>query len=92
VLERCEDLGIAFFPWAPIAAGALAEPGGPVDRIAAENDASPGQVALAWLLARSPVIVPIPGTSSVEHLEENLAAASLRLSEDEVAELGSAAA
>jgi pyridoxine 4-dehydrogenase len=92
VLERCEDLGIAFFPWAPIAAGALAEPGGPVDRIAAEHDASPGQVALAWLLARSPVIVPIPGTSSIEHLEENLAAASLRLSEDEVAELESAAA
>jgi pyridoxine 4-dehydrogenase len=91
VLERCEELGIALFPWAPIAAGELAEPGGPVDRIASEHDASPGQVALAWLLARSPVIVPIPGTSSVEHLEENLAAASLRLSEDEVAELASAA-
>jgi pyridoxine 4-dehydrogenase len=92
VLERCEDLGIAFFPWAPIAAGELAEPGGPVDRIASEHHAAPGQVALAWLLARSPVIVPIPGTSSVEHLKENLAAASVRLSEDEVAELGSAAA
>ena len=92
VLERCEELGIAFFPWAPIAAGRLAEPGGPVDRIATEHDASPGQVALAWLLARSRVIVPIPGTSSVEHLEENLAATSLRLSEEEVAELESAAA
>jgi pyridoxine 4-dehydrogenase len=92
VLERCEELGIAFFPWAPIAAGGLAEAGGPVDRIASEHDASPGQVALAWLMARSRVIVPIPGTSSVEHLEENLAAASLRLSEDEVAELESAAA
>jgi pyridoxine 4-dehydrogenase len=91
VLERCEELGIAFFPWAPIAAGDLARPGGPVDRIASQHDASPGQVALAWLLARSPVIVPIPGTSSVEHLEENLAAASLRLTEDEVAELESAA-
>jgi pyridoxine 4-dehydrogenase len=92
VLERCEELGTAFFPWAPIAAGELAKPGGPVDRIAAEHDASPGQVALAWLLARSSAMVAIPGTSSVEHLEENLAAASLRLSEDEVAELESAAA
>jgi aryl-alcohol dehydrogenase-like predicted oxidoreductase len=90
VLERCEELGIAFFPWAPIAAGRLA--GGAVDRIAAARGASAGQVALAWLLARSPVIAPIPGTSSVEHLEENLAAASLRLSDDEVAELESAAA
>ncbi len=90
VLERCEELGIAFFPWAPIAAGDLAEPGGPVDRIASEHDASPGQVALAWLLARSPVILPIPGTSSVEHLEENLAAVALQLSDDEVAELEAA--
>ena len=90
VLEHCEELGIAFFPWAPIAAGDLAEPGGPVDRIASEHDASPGQVALAWLLARSPVILPIPGTSSVEHLEENLAAVALQLSDDEVAELESA--
>jgi pyridoxine 4-dehydrogenase len=91
VLERCEELGIAFFPWAPISAGELAEPGGPVDRIASRHDAAPGQVALAWLLARSPVIVPIPGTSSVEHLEQNLAAASIRLSDDEIAELESAA-
>jgi pyridoxine 4-dehydrogenase len=91
VLERCEELGIAFFPWAPVAAGELAEPGGPVDRIASRHDASPGQVALAWLLARSAVIVPIPGTSSVEHLEENLAAADLRLSDDELAELEAAA-
>ena len=87
VLERCEELGIAFFPWAPIAAGELAEPGGPVDRIASAHDASPGQVALAWLLARSAAIVPIPGTSSVEHLEENLAAADLQLTADELAEL-----
>jgi pyridoxine 4-dehydrogenase len=91
VLERCEELGIAFFPWAPIAAGELAEPGGTVDRIAREHDASPRQVALAWLLARSAVIVPIPGTSSVEHLEENLAAADLRLSDDELAALEAAA-
>ncbi|HEY6771953.1 MAG TPA: aldo/keto reductase [Solirubrobacterales bacterium] len=91
VLERCEELGIAFFPWAPIAAGELAEPGGPVDRIASAHDAKPGQVALAWLLARSAAIVPIPGTSSVEHLEENLAAAELQLSAEELAELEDAA-
>jgi aryl-alcohol dehydrogenase-like predicted oxidoreductase len=91
VLERCEELGIAFFPWAPIAAGELAEPGGPVDRIASARGATPGQVALAWLLARSAVIVPIPGTSSVEHLEENLTAAELELTADELAELEAAA-
>jgi pyridoxine 4-dehydrogenase len=91
VLARCEELGIAFFPWAPIDAGRLAEPGGPVDRIASAHDASPGQIALAWLLARSGVIVPIPGTSSVEHLEENLGAAEVELSADELAELEAAA-
>jgi aryl-alcohol dehydrogenase-like predicted oxidoreductase len=91
VLERCEELGLAFFPWAPLAMGELAEPGGPLDRIASAHDATPGQVALAWLLARSAVIVPIPGTSSVEHLEENLGAAELELSEDELAQLESAA-
>ena len=87
VLERCEELGIAFFPWAPIARGELAEPGGPLARIASRHDASPGQVALAWLLARSAAIAPIPGTSSVEHLEENLGAAELQLTADELAEL-----
>ena len=92
VLERCEDLEIAFLPWAPISAGELAEPGGRVDRIASAHGATPGQVALAWLLARSAATVPIPGTSSVEHLEENLDAASLRLSDQERAELESAAA
>jgi pyridoxine 4-dehydrogenase len=91
VLERCEELGIAFFPWAPIAAGELAEPGGPVDRMAQAHDATSGQIALAWLLARSAVIVPIPGTSSVAHLEENLAAAEIELSADELAELEGAA-
>ena len=75
---------------APIAAGELAEPGGLLDRIASRHDAAPGQAALAWLLADSPVMVPIPGTSSVEHLEQNLDAASLRLPDDEVAELESA--
>ena len=91
VLERCEELGIAFFPWGPIGQGGLANPGGPIDRIASAHDASPAQVVLAWLLAHSPVIAPIPGTSSVKHLEENLAAASLRLSDQEIAELDAAA-
>jgi pyridoxine 4-dehydrogenase len=91
VLERCEELGIAFLPWAPFGAGELAEPGGPVDRIASEHDATPGQVALAWLLARSAALVPIPGTSSVEHLEENLAAADLTLSPDDLSALEGAA-
>jgi pyridoxine 4-dehydrogenase len=91
VLERCEELEIAFFPWAPLAAGELAEPGGPVDRIEHAHDASPGQVALAWVLARSAVMAPIPGTSSVQHLEENLAAADIRLSDDELAALEAAA-
>jgi pyridoxine 4-dehydrogenase len=91
VLERCEELGIAFFPWAPLAAGELAAPGGRVDEIAERHGATAGQVALAWLLRRSPVTLPIAGTSSVEHLEENLAAASLELSDEEVAALDSAA-
>ncbi len=91
VLERCEELGIAFFPWAPLDAGGLAGPGGPVDRIAEAHEATPGQIALAWLLARSAVIVPIPGTGSVEHLEDNLAAAEVELTADELAELESAA-
>ena len=89
VLEECERLGIGFIPWFPLATGRLAEPGGPLDRIAKEREATPGQIALAWLLARSPVMLPIPGTSSIEHLEENLAAADIDLSQDEVVEIGS---
>jgi pyridoxine 4-dehydrogenase len=89
VLERCEELGIAFLPWAPIDAGRISE-GGPLERIASQHDASPRQVAIAWLLARSAVIAPIPGTGSVEHLEENLGAAEIQLSDDELAELGAA--
>lgn len=87
ILEACEQDGIAFIPWFPLAAGPLARPGGPVDEIASNHAATPGQVALAWLLRRSPVMLPIPGTSSVEHLEENVAAASLELTDDEYAEL-----
>ena len=90
VLEYCEAQGIGFIPWFPLAAGKLAEPGGPVAEIAAEHDATPGQVALAWLLARSPVMLPIPGTGSIEHLEENVAAAELKLGSDEVARLDQA--
>ena len=90
VLEACEAAGIGFIPWFPLATGRLAEPGGPLDRIAREHDATPGQIALAWLLARSPVMLPIPGTSSVEHLEENVAAATIGLTQDEVVAVGSA--
>ena len=88
VLEACEEGGIGFIPWFPLATGSLARPGGPLDEIAAAHDATPSQIALAWLLARSPVMLPIPGTSSVEHLEENLAAAHIALGADEVDELG----
>jgi len=91
VLDYCEEQGIGFIPWFPLAAGKLAEPGGPVAEIAQAHDATTGQVALAWLLARSPVMLPIPGTGSVAHLEENVAAAQLRLSDDELATLDDAA-
>jgi len=87
VLDFCEREGIGFIPWFPLATGDLARPGGPLDEIAARHDVTPGQVALAWLLARSPVMLPIPGTSSVEHLEENVAAVELRLSDEELATL-----
>jgi aryl-alcohol dehydrogenase-like predicted oxidoreductase len=87
VLEYCTRERIAFLPWYPIAAGRLSEPGGPVDRVARRSGATPTQVALAWLLARSPAMLPIPGTSSVSHLEENVAAATVELSDQEVAEL-----
>jgi pyridoxine 4-dehydrogenase len=87
VLDYCEPQGIGFIPWFPLAAGKLAEPGGAVAEIAAAHDATPGQVALAWLLAHSPVMLPIPGTSSVDHLEENIAAAELELTANELARL-----
>jgi pyridoxine 4-dehydrogenase len=87
VLDACEERGIGFIPWFPLATGSLARPGGPLDEIAERHDATPSQVALAWLLARSPVMLPIPGTGSVEHLEENLAAGTLALGDDEVEEL-----
>lgn len=91
VLDYCARHDIGFIPWAPVAAGDLARPGGAVDRIAAAHGARPSQVALAWLLARSEVVLPIPGTSKVTHLEENLAAATLRLTDAEIDELNRAA-
>ena len=87
VLEACEREGIAFLPWYPLNAGELARPGGPVEEIAAAHDATPAQVALAWLLQRSPVTIPIPGTSSLTHLEENLAARELTLTGEELSRL-----
>lgn len=90
VLERCEELGICFFPWFPLAAGDLAEPGGVAAEIAEAHGASTGQIALAWLLHRSPVVVAIPGTSSVAHLEENVAATGIELSDEELQRLNDA--
>jgi aryl-alcohol dehydrogenase-like predicted oxidoreductase len=91
VLDVCERDSLGFFPWFPLAAGDLAKPGGVVDEIARTHDATPGQVALAWLLARSPVMLPIPGTGSVAHLEENVAAAGLQLDFHELDLLDAAA-
>ncbi len=83
VLEHCAKSGIGFIPWFPLAAGALAKPGSILNSIAKRKGATPSQVALAWVLKRSPVMLPIPGTSSVKHLEENVAAAAISLSDDE---------
>src|ERR1700730_538603 len=85
VVDYCERNGIAFIPWFPLGAGKVA--GEVLDRIAQTHHASPTQIALAWLLRRSPIMLPIPGTSSIEHLEQNVAAASLRLAEVEYAKL-----
>ena len=91
VLEYCEQENIAFIPWFPVASGKLAQPGGKLDELAKKHDATVSQLSLAWLLHRSPVMLPIPGTSSVAHLEENLKAADLTLSDSEWQELESAA-
>ena len=92
VVDYCTRESIGFIPWFPIAAGELARPGGPVDELAKKYDATPAQVALAWLLGRAQIILPIPGTSTVSHLEENVGAAAFyqRMSHDEVAELTAA--
>ena len=83
VLAYCETEGIGFMPWFPVAAGELAKPGGILDEIAAEHHATHAQLALAWLLRRSPVMLPIPGTGSIAHLEENCAAAQVELTDTE---------
>jgi aryl-alcohol dehydrogenase-like predicted oxidoreductase len=83
VLDYCGKKKIAFIPWYPLAAGKLAQPGGVLDLIAKKLDATPSQVALAWVLRRSPVTLPIPGTSKAKHLEENMAAARIELSDDD---------
>jgi pyridoxine 4-dehydrogenase len=91
VLEYCEKQKIGFIPWYPLAAGQLSRGSGPIGRLAERLHATPSQIALAWLLARSPVMLPIPGTSSVEHLEENVGAADLKIDESKMQELGQAA-
>jgi pyridoxine 4-dehydrogenase len=88
MIDVCARVGIAFIPWAPLTAGALARPGGPLDSVAqkhhsAGGPATPSQIALAWLLRRSPTMLPIPGTSSVRHLEENVQGAAIRLTDGE---------
>ena len=90
VLRYSEENGIGFIPWAPISAGELAQPGGPLDEAAKRLGATTSQVALAWLLRRSPVMMPIPGTGSVKHLEENMAAAGVTLDDETYAELEAA--
>jgi pyridoxine 4-dehydrogenase len=86
VLERCEQLGIAFLPWFPLGAGAVLK-STRMKNLSRKTGKSPAQLALAWLLARSPAMLPIPGTGSLEHLEENMAAAGLRLSPEDFSQL-----
>ena len=87
VLEYCEKQKMGFIPWFPLAAGKLSGKESPISRVAAQLKATPSEVALAWLLARSKVMLPIPGTSNVKHLEENVAAAALRMDKSEMQEL-----
>jgi pyridoxine 4-dehydrogenase len=91
VLEHCEAHDIGFIPWFPLAMGELAQPGGVLAAVVEQTGAAPGQLALAWLLARSPVTLPIPGTSTVAHLDENLQAAALELTDEQVQALADAA-
>ncbi|MDV6980031.1 aldo/keto reductase [Mycobacterium intracellulare] len=91
LLDYCETEGIGFIPWTPLATGDLAGPGTPLAAMAPERHHSPSQLVLAWLLKRSPAMLPIPGTSSIKHLEDNIAAANIQLSADEFDTLNSAA-
>ena len=90
VLKTCEAEGLTFIPWFPLKTGELAKGGGTVAEIAGAHGATPAQVALAWLLAHSPVMLPIPGTASVAHLEENVAGAHVQLSDEEIKALDNA--
>jgi len=90
LLDHCAGSGIGFIPWFPLATGKLSNPGGPLDTLSTEIGATPSQLALAWLLRRSPVMLPIPGTGSVAHLEENVAAAQINLTDDQFAALSAA--
>lgn len=83
MIDRCASQGIGFIPWSPLAFGELAQSGGTLDRIAQQHHAQPGQIALAWLLKRSSMMLPIPGTASVKHLEENVVGATITLSQEE---------
>ncbi|MAM10728.1 MAG: oxidoreductase [Rhizobiaceae bacterium] len=87
VMDYCAENNIGFIPWFPLAAGDLANKGSLLDEIATKHDAAPSQIALAWVLKRSPVMLPIPGTSKVKHLEENVAAANITLSDEEFSAL-----
>lgn len=91
VVDYCEKHNLAFIPWFPVAAGKLAAPGGPLDTAAKKHDATVSQLSLAWLLHRSPVMLPIPGTTSIDHLEENVAAGGVKLSDAEWLEIEKAA-
>jgi len=91
VLEYCEKQKLGFIPWFPLAAGKLSGTDSPINRVATQLKATPSQIALAWLLSRSPVMLPIPGTSQVAHLEENVAAAGLKIDASQLKEIGRAA-
>lgn len=90
MVDLCASLGIGFIPWSPLSAGALARPGGVLDQVAQSHHALPTQIALAWLLQRSPTILPIPGTSSVQHLEENTIGATIKLTQEEFTAISNA--
>jgi Predicted oxidoreductases (related to aryl-alcohol dehydrogenases) len=85
LIDSCAAQGIGFIPWGPLAAGELAQPGGVLDQVAKKYNAKPGQITIAWLLHRSPTMLPIPGTSSVKHLEENVKGATIKLSDADFA-------
>jgi aryl-alcohol dehydrogenase-like predicted oxidoreductase len=91
VVAYCEEHGIGFIPWFPLATGRLASAGGALAELAKELEATPSQLALAWLLRRSPAMLPIPGTASVAHLEENIAAAAIELTDEQFERLAAGA-